>query len=99
MDYQTGNWVFKRAGWTGHVPQTCFGQTVPFGKGTPFGVRRGRAYLAGLAVGYWKDKEEIRKNWKVSRAFECGMEEDQRRRLVKGWKRAIKCALCWAEEE
>lgn len=59
----------------------------------------GAAYLAGLAVGYWKDKEEIRKNWKVSRAFECGMEEDQRRRLVKGWKRAIKCALCWAEEE
>lgn len=50
-------------------------------------------------MGYWKDKEEIRKNWKVSRAFECGMEEDQRRRLVKGWKRAIKCALCWAEEE
>lgn len=59
----------------------------------------GAAYLAGLAVGYWKDKEEIRKNWKVSRAFESGMEEDQRRRLVKGWKRAIKCALCWAEEE
>ena len=59
----------------------------------------GAAYLAGLAVGYWKDKEEIRKNWKVSRAFESGMEEEQRRRLVKGWKRAIKCALCWAEEE
>ena len=60
----------------------------------------GAAYLAGLAVGYWKDKEEIRKNWKVSRAFESSMEEeDQRRRLVKGWKRAIKCALCWAEEE
>ena len=59
----------------------------------------GAAYLAGLAVGYWKDKEEIRKNWKVSRAFESSMEEDQRSRLVKGWKRAVKCALCWAEEE
>ena len=59
----------------------------------------GAAYMAGLAVGYWKDKEEIRKNWKVSRAFESSMEEDQRSRLVKGWKRAVKCALCWAEEE
>ena len=47
MDYQTGNWVFKRAGWTGHVPQTCFGQTVPFGKGTPFGVRRGLFLVSG----------------------------------------------------
>lgn len=59
----------------------------------------GAAYLAGLAVGYWKGKEEIRKNWKVSRAFESSMEEERRCRLVKGWKRAIKCALCWAEED
>ncbi|EDS74471.1 hypothetical protein CLOSPI_02055 [Thomasclavelia spiroformis DSM 1552] len=31
-------WFPKGTGWTGHVPQTCFGQTVPFGKGTPLGV-------------------------------------------------------------
>lgn len=59
----------------------------------------GAAYLAGLAVGYWKDKEEIRKNWQVSRTFESQMEEERRHKLVKGWKRAVKCALCWSEEE
>lgn len=59
----------------------------------------GAAYLAGLAVGYWKDKEEIRKNWKISRTFENSMEKEQREKLIKGWKRAVKCAICWSEEE
>ncbi len=59
----------------------------------------GAAYLAGLAVGYWKDKDEIRKNWQVSREFEGTMEEENRQKLLKGWKRAIKCALCWSKEE
>ena len=59
----------------------------------------GAAYLAGLAVGYWKSKDEIRKNWKISRSFANAMEADRRERLVKGWKRAVKCALCWSEEE
>lgn len=59
----------------------------------------GAAYLAGLAVGYWKDKEDIKKNWKISKAFDSQMEEEERRKLVKGWKKAVRCALCWAEEE
>ena len=59
----------------------------------------GAAYLAGLAVGYWKDKDEIRNNWKVSRAFDGIMEESRKSKLVKGWKRAVKCALYWSEEE
>lgn len=59
----------------------------------------GAAYLAGLAVGYWKSKDEIRKNWKISRSFANAMEADRREKLVKGWKRAVKCALCWSEEE
>ena len=59
----------------------------------------GAAYLAGLAVGYWKSKDEIRKNWKASRAFDGAMEENDRKDLIKGWKRAVKCALCWSEEE
>lgn len=58
----------------------------------------GAAYLAGLAIGYWKDKEEIRKNWSVERSFEHAMEEEHRSQLVKGWKRAVKCALYWAQE-
>ena len=59
----------------------------------------GAAYLAGLAVGYWKSKEEIRRNWQISRSFVSTMEEERRQKLVKGWKRAVKCALCWSEEE
>ena len=59
----------------------------------------GAAYLAGLAVGYWKDREEIRANWKIGKAFSPAMEEEKRRQLIKGWKRAVKCALAWAEEE
>ncbi len=58
----------------------------------------GAAYLAGLAVGYWKDREEIRANWQIGKIFRPAMEEDRRRELLKGWKRAVKCALAWAEE-
>ena len=54
----------------------------------------GAAYLAGLAVGYWKNKEEIKRNWKISHTFYCTMEEERRQELVKGWKRAVKSALC-----
>ena len=59
----------------------------------------GVAYLAGLAVGYWKDRDEIRKNWKIDRRFHSEIDADQRAKLIKGWKRAVKCALYWAEAE
>lgn len=59
----------------------------------------GAAYLAGLAVGYWKDKDEIRENWALGRTFEPAMEAEERAKLLKGWKKAVKCALIWAEEE
>ena len=58
----------------------------------------GAAYLAGLAVGYWKDREEIRENWQIGKVFEPAMEEDRRQRLLRGWQKAVKCALTWAEE-
>ncbi len=59
----------------------------------------GAAYLAGLAVGYWKDREEICANWKLDRTFEASMEEEKRAKLLKGWKRAVRCALSWADED
>lgn len=59
----------------------------------------GAAYLAGLAVGYWKDKAEIRSNWQLGRKFEPEMSEEEIKKLLKGWHRAVKCALVWAEEE
>ena len=57
----------------------------------------GAAYLAGLACGYWESREEISANWQLGREFIHEMSENQRERLLKGWKRAVKCALAWAE--
>ena len=59
----------------------------------------GAAYLAGLAAGYWSSQEEIRTNWQMDRIFAPAMEEERRRQLRKGWKRAVRCALMWAEDE
>lgn len=53
----------------------------------------GAAYLAGLAIGYWKDKEEICANWKLDKRFDAAMEDERRTELLKGWKKAVKCAL------
>lgn len=57
----------------------------------------GAAYLAGLAVGYWKDKAEIKENWQMGAAFMPTMPKERREHLLKGWKKAVKCALVWAE--
>ena len=58
----------------------------------------GAAYLAGLAVGYWKDQQDILENWQLDREFSVSMEESRIRFLQKGWKRAVRCALAWAAE-
>ena len=59
----------------------------------------GAAYLAGLAVGYWKDLEDIRKNWAVDREFEPAISSEETAQKVKGWKKAVACARFWAETE
>ena len=59
----------------------------------------GAAYLAGLATGYFKDKDEIRQNWQLGKTFVPGIENEARKELLKGWKKAVKCALIWADEE
>jgi len=59
----------------------------------------GAAYLAGLATGYYESKDEIRKNWQLGRLFEPDMEGEKREKKLKGWKRAVKCTLDWANEE
>lgn len=58
----------------------------------------GAAYLAGLAVGYWNDREEIQKIWSLESSFEPSMEKEKRERLLKGWKRAVTCSFGWAGE-
>jgi len=59
----------------------------------------GVAYLAGLAVGYWKDKEEIQHNWKMERRFMPVMTEEEQKKRIRGWKRAVRCALVWAQRD
>ena len=59
----------------------------------------GAAYLAGLAVGYWKDTADIRQNRQTGRIFLPEMSEDSRAELKKGWQRALKTALAWADVE
>jgi glycerol kinase len=58
----------------------------------------GAAYLAGLGVGYWKNKEDISRNWAADRRFIPDMEDVKREKLVRGWKRAVERALDWEEE-
>ena len=59
----------------------------------------GAAYLAGLAVGYWKDKEEVKKNWAVDQGFYPEITEEERKTRIKGWNKAVKYAYGWAKEE
>jgi glycerol kinase len=56
----------------------------------------GAAYLAGLAVGFWKDAEEIRANWRVARRFEPAMTRDRVEKLRAGWEKAVSRAKGWA---
>ncbi|WP_164668127.1 glycerol kinase GlpK [Virgibacillus doumboii] len=52
----------------------------------------GAAYLAGLAVGFWKSKEEIAEQWKMDRTFEPDLSEEEREEYYDGWKKAVKAA-------
>ena len=58
----------------------------------------GAAYLAGLAVGYWDNIDDIRKNWAIDRTFTPAIDEAQRSKRIKGWSKAVKCAFDWAKE-
>ena len=59
----------------------------------------GAAYLAGLAVGYWKDLEEICQYWSADREFVPQISEEARALRLRNWKRAIKCATLWSEDQ
>ena len=57
----------------------------------------GAAYLAGLAVGYWKDLQDIRSNWAIDRTFGPELSEEDRNTKVSGWNRAVQRSLGWLE--
>ena len=57
----------------------------------------GAAYLAGLAVGFWKDKEELAKKWFLAKEYEPRMNCEEREKLYKGWKKAVERAKLWED--
>jgi glycerol kinase len=56
----------------------------------------GAAYLAGLAVGYWKNIEEIQLQWQVDKTFSPGRNVSETNELINGWQRAVKASIEWA---
>ena len=57
----------------------------------------GAAYLAGLATGYWQNKEDVLENWQIDRTFEPKMEAERKKELLAGWKKAVSCVRGWAK--
>lgn len=57
----------------------------------------GAAYLAGLAVGYYKDRDEIKEHWQISRSFLPAMNQEKKQELLSGWKKAVERCGGWAE--
>ena len=58
----------------------------------------GAAYLAGLAVGYWESKDEIRGNMSIDRYFKPEISAEQSRKMTEGWKKAVSYAFNQAKE-
>ncbi len=58
----------------------------------------GAAYLAGLAVGYWKNLGDIQEQWQVDKEFSPAMDDAKRNELVNGWQRAVRASIAWAEK-
>ena len=59
----------------------------------------GAAYLAGLAVGYWANKDDVIKNWAIDCVFAPEIEPEERDKKVKGWNKAVKYSFGWAKED
>lgn len=59
----------------------------------------GAAYLAGLAVGFWRDEQDIAQNWQLDQRFEPSMSAQQRDRLYSDWKRAVERSRAWERAE
>jgi glycerol kinase len=58
----------------------------------------GAAYLAGIAVGYWKDVESVARQWQVDRVFKPGMDASARAKVRATWRRALERAGGWEQQ-
>ena len=55
----------------------------------------GAAYAAGLAVGYWRDTEELTRNWAVARRWDPAMTPERRAALAGSWRKAVSRSFDW----
>ena len=58
----------------------------------------GAAYLAGLAVGFWKDREDIKKHWQLHKEFYSELQKEDREKYYKGWKKAVSRIMEWEKD-
>jgi glycerol kinase len=58
---------------------------------------RGAAFLAGLATGFWKDKQELTDTFELDRRFEPSLDQAARDRLYAGWKKAVERSMNWED--
>jgi glycerol kinase len=58
----------------------------------------GAAYAAGLAVGYWENLDDLRKNWAIAHTWKPSMPTERRQGLRKQWKKAVTKSFDWAED-
>lgn len=59
----------------------------------------GAAYLAGLAVGYWPNKEAVKENWAIDKVFSPKISQEEQEKKMKGWQKAVRYSFGWAKEE
>jgi glycerol kinase len=57
----------------------------------------GAAYAAGLAVGYWSDLDELRRNWQADKTWLPHMDKDRRDRLYRDWRKAVTRTFDWVD--
>ncbi len=58
----------------------------------------GAAYLAGLAVGYWSGKDELLANRRLESRFVPDIDDEQRQKMIAGWRKAVRCTYGWAKD-
>lgn len=58
----------------------------------------GAAYLAGLGVGFWENTDQLQHQWQADAHFHPLMQSNEANNLIKGWRRAVKASIAWADE-
>ncbi len=58
----------------------------------------GASYLAGLATGFWEDKDDVKRHWSMEREFLPGMDEEKRQAEINGWNKAVEATKGWAKD-